>query len=119
MEGGTERNEREREREDSKKRKIKRDTETTSQSENERGRTEAEHSSCKARRGQQDWKRPMLDRDQLLSPTCLVDSQIIARSLHGPRMCALTSLSVRNDRECSVSKDKVKNHTSDFTRECP
>lgn len=41
-------------------------------------------SSCTARRGQQDWKRPMLDRDQLLSPTCLVDSQIIARSLHGP-----------------------------------
>lgn len=57
------------------------------QSENERGRTEAEQFLHGAE-GQQDWKRPMLDRDQLLSPTCLVDSQIIARSLHGPRMCA-------------------------------
>jgi len=71
------------------------------QSENERGQKRS--SSCTARRGQQDWKRPMLDRDQLLSPTCLVDSQIIARSLHGPRKRCLRYLSVE-----SILKDKVK-----------
>lgn len=56
--------------------------------ENERGQNGGKRQKRRAvlveRRGQQDWKRPMLDRDQLLSPTCLVDSQIIARSLHGP-----------------------------------
>lgn len=72
-------------------------TEKETHGENERGengwkKTEAEQFLHD--REQQDWKRPMLDRDQLLSPTCLVDSQIIARNLHGPwtRLCCLSVL---------------------------
>lgn len=78
------REERKSERGDRKKRMIKKDAERWS-TERERQRIEwrekdeeKQSSSYTARRGQQDWKRPMLDRDQLLSPTCLVDSRIIA-----------------------------------------
>lgn len=66
--------------------------------ENERGQNGGKRQKRRAvlveRRGQQDWKRPMLDRDQLLSPTCLVDGQIIARSLHGPGTRLRVCLSV-------------------------
>lgn len=81
----------------------------------ERGR-QKRSGSYAARRRKRDWKRPMLDRDQLLSPTCLVDSQIIARETSVARECAPITLSVhsgemaplgisRRDENCYQTRD--------------
>lgn len=110
------REKRRREREDRKKRRIKEDVEmvggarTTEDRMKRKRRTGAEQSgSYTARRGQQDWKRPMLDRDQLLSPTCPVDSRIIAWSLHGPWDARwLRYVSIAAKMLWSILKDDVE-----------